>query len=300
MTTFLLDTDIGTDVDDALALSFLLDKKKRTLLGIIVTNGPTKIRAEVAGTILSLTDASHIPVFRGQSQSKTQGCIPFVTGKEGIGLAAQPHAFSLKTIIPILLSQPDRSIVYILIAPASSCSTLLDIPQVRKKIKSIVCMGGVIGGDPSLPIAEHNIAADPTAFARICSLQVPIKIVPLNITLRQSFSNDAIAKIAESHTPLADHMSKWIQEWKSFTQSFGVADHWFRNRILLHDPLTCLAAIRKSSFTWKSMKIAISRNGVLQEGKGSSVHVALAMKKQTVQTLTSEIVSGIVTRINMV
>ncbi len=300
MTTLLLDTDIGTDVDDALALSFLLDKKWRKLIGIIVTNGPTKIRASIANILLSLKEASHIPVFRGQSQSTTQGCIPFVTGREGIGIEKQHQSFALKSILPLLISQPDNSIVYILIAPASSCSTLLDIPEVRKKIQLIVCMGGVLSGDPTMPTSEHNIAADPIAFERICRLNIPMHIIPLNITLRHKFSNDAIARIAESHNSLSVRMSLWIQNWDTFTQSLTYADHWFKNKILLHDPLTCLAAIRKSSFTWKSMKIAISRNGVLQEGKGSHVHVAVAMKKHTVQTLTSEIVSGIVTLTNMV
>ncbi len=299
MTTFLLDTDIGTDVDDALALSWLLSIKKHKLLGVIVTNGPTKIRARIAKTILLHKGASNIPVFRGESRSKTHGCVPFVSGKEGRGIESQSHAFPLRTILPILMTQPDRSVVYMLIAPATSCSTLLDIPEVRKKIKSIVCMGGVLNGDPTMPTGEHNIAADPISFERICAVHIPIYIVPLNMTLQHQLSTAAMAQIGTCNNPLATHMSAWIHEWRSCTNSFGIADHWFRNKILLHDPLTCLAAIHRSVFRWKRVKISVSPSGLLHIGKGESLNIAVSIKQHTVKTLMQQIVSSIVTHKNM-
>lgn len=300
MTTFLLDTDIGTDVDDALALCFMLDAKPTSLLGIIVTNGPTKIRSQVAKTILMLKRAAQVPVFRGQSTALTNRLAPFVTGNESAGIDGHSRAFPLKSILPLILSQPDHTIVYVLIAPASTCAKLLEISEVRKKIKSIVVMGGVIGTDSTLPQQEHNISADPVAFSRICEFQTPIYLIPLNLTITYALPDRAMLDISGSHEPLAKKISQWIRLWLVFTRTFGQRDHWFRGRILLHDPFTCLAAIRKSAFRWKQMQLTASQDGVLQSGNGRSMHVATGIKKGVTSTLMSQIVLSIVTHINMV
>lgn len=45
MEKILLDTDIGTDIDDAITMSYLLKQKRCELLGITVTGGETEKRA---------------------------------------------------------------------------------------------------------------------------------------------------------------------------------------------------------------------------------------------------------------
>ncbi len=300
MTTFLLDTDIGTDVDDALALCFMLEKKSKRLLGVITTNGPTKTRAQIAKTILGLKGFLRIPVFRGQSTARTNGITPFVTGNESIGIESQSHAFPLRSILPLILSEPDGSIVYILIAPASTCSALLEIPMIRKKIKSVVIMGGVIASDPTKPKQEHNIAADPASFSRICAFRIPVFLVPLNLTLPHVFPERAIEEISRSGLPLASKMHLWIKLWRSFTLTFGEKDHWFKNRVLLHDPITCIAAMRKSAFRWQDMAVTTTQEGELKIGKGGTVRIATAIKRGEIAKLISQVVSSIVTHKNMV
>ena len=95
-------------------------------------------------------------------------------------------------------------------------------------------------------------------------------------------------------------MSRWIKLWRTFTLSFGDGDHWFRNRVLLHDPITCLAATRKSVFRWKNMTLQATPEGELTIGKGNTVRVATTIKKGTIATLVSHVVSSVVTHKNMV
>ena len=44
----ILDTDIGTDIDDALALAYLLMKPECELMGITTVTGEAKTRAKLA------------------------------------------------------------------------------------------------------------------------------------------------------------------------------------------------------------------------------------------------------------
>ena len=48
MHPIILDTDIGSDVDDALALAMLLGCDSINLLGITTVYGDTKLRAQIA------------------------------------------------------------------------------------------------------------------------------------------------------------------------------------------------------------------------------------------------------------
>ena len=47
----ILDTDIGTDLDDALALAYLLMKPECELMGITTVTGEAKTRAKLASVI---------------------------------------------------------------------------------------------------------------------------------------------------------------------------------------------------------------------------------------------------------
>lgn len=51
MEKILLDTDIGTDIDDAITISYLLKQKRCELLGVTVTGGETEKRAALASVM---------------------------------------------------------------------------------------------------------------------------------------------------------------------------------------------------------------------------------------------------------
>jgi purine nucleosidase len=64
MTKILLDTDIGTDVDDAVALAYLLCHPKCELLGITTVTGEPEKRASLA-SLLCLAAGKEISIYPG-------------------------------------------------------------------------------------------------------------------------------------------------------------------------------------------------------------------------------------------
>ena len=52
----LLDTDIGSDIDDAVALAYLLRQPKCDLLGITTVTGEPEKRASIADAVCRLSD----------------------------------------------------------------------------------------------------------------------------------------------------------------------------------------------------------------------------------------------------
>ena len=61
----LFDTDIGTDVDDALALTFLLNEPRCELLGITTCTGEAEERAKLASMLCLYANRPDIPIYPG-------------------------------------------------------------------------------------------------------------------------------------------------------------------------------------------------------------------------------------------
>ena len=63
-TKVLLDTDIGSDIDDAVALAYLLANRECELLGITTVTGQPEKRAQLADVLCRAAGRS-IPIFPG-------------------------------------------------------------------------------------------------------------------------------------------------------------------------------------------------------------------------------------------
>ncbi|NSW92658.1 MAG: nucleoside hydrolase [Firmicutes bacterium] len=63
----IIDTDIGDDIDDALAISFALNSPEVEIIGITTVFRNTDARAKIAGKLLKLAERD-IPVYAGCKQ----------------------------------------------------------------------------------------------------------------------------------------------------------------------------------------------------------------------------------------
>ena len=70
MHTIILDTDIGTDVDDALALTVLLGSQEVDLIGITTVYGDVRLRSQIAMNLCSMVN-KEIPTYMGEGATTT-------------------------------------------------------------------------------------------------------------------------------------------------------------------------------------------------------------------------------------
>src|SRR5690606_601794 len=64
MQKILLDTDIGSDIDDAVCLAYLLAQPACELLGITTVSGEVEKRAQLA-SVLCRSARQHVPILPG-------------------------------------------------------------------------------------------------------------------------------------------------------------------------------------------------------------------------------------------
>ncbi len=68
MKRLLVDTDIGTDVDDALALALAATTGEAQLIGVTTVHADAPLRARLAARLLHLAGRDDVPVVPGASR----------------------------------------------------------------------------------------------------------------------------------------------------------------------------------------------------------------------------------------
>ena len=87
-TPVILDTDIGTDVDDAYALVLAARRPEIDLVGVTTWNGNVAIRSAIAKKLLRLSNRDDVPVASGRETAR-DGHKAFWGGWEGKGLLVE-------------------------------------------------------------------------------------------------------------------------------------------------------------------------------------------------------------------
>src|SRR3990172_8925537 len=71
----LLDTDIGSDIDDAVCLAYLLRQQRCELLGVTTVSGDTRARAALASAVCHAAGRPEVPVHAGVAEGLLLGTI---------------------------------------------------------------------------------------------------------------------------------------------------------------------------------------------------------------------------------
>ena len=280
----LIETDIGTDVDDAIALTVLCKKAPTQLFGIICTNGPVYIRTQITSMLLKSLQLSSIPIFQGFSNSSTPKKKKFVTNKEpeGIEICSKPN--SRKNLIHKILQCNDQTITLIIIAPPTTSAWLLQNPHVKKKIEKIIIMGGVCP-KPHIPLNEHNFSCDPRAVSTIIKSDKPLFVLSLDQTLKFPLSKIISSQLAKKKSKTAILISRWMITWIAWSKKFIGENSCFKEKIFLHDPLACMAVIQPNLFHWKKTNSTIDANGVICFDKGNPIHICTKIEQKVRQEI---------------
>jgi len=85
MRPIVLDTDVGTDVDDAFAIALAAKSPELNLKAVTTVYGDVHLRARMARKLLRLLGAADVPVAAGIDQPLTPGKQVYWGGWEGEG-----------------------------------------------------------------------------------------------------------------------------------------------------------------------------------------------------------------------
>ena len=254
----ILDTDIGTDVDDCLALALLLGSPEVRLEGITCVYGDVALRSRMCRKLLALRGGGSeaIPVSRGIERTILGvGPIHWV-GHEGVGLLddaddlpPEQDDHAVDVIVRTVMANPGQ-IHLLAVGPLTNVAVaFLREPRLATAVGHLTIMGGFFRneGDPG-PIVEHNYRCDPEAAHIVLSSGAPITLVPLNVTTRVNIDTAGAARIAAVGTPFHRAVADQVARYPTFRQ---------RGFTHLHDPLAAACILEPDLVTFKDLYVTI-------------------------------------------
>jgi purine nucleosidase len=179
----LLDTDIGTDIDDAFAIALIAKSPELKLLAVTTVSGDTAARARLAARLLAVAGLKGVPVAAGIAGKPLP--IQQTHWADGFTSPQLTCQSAVHLLYDELRRQPGK-ITVVAIGPLTNIAALLEQhPDAAAKIHELVMMGGAIAhgyGDQTKPAAEYNIAQDVAAAQKVFSARIPIRMAPLDVT----------------------------------------------------------------------------------------------------------------------
>ena len=230
----LFDTDIGTDIDDAVCLAYLLRQPRCELLGVTTVSGEPQTRAALADAVCQAAGRRDIPIHAGNDQGINRGIVQPQCPQDAI-LPRFPHrepdAFAPYTAVPFLREQIHArpgELTLLTVGPLTNIGLLFTLdPEIPKKLKSLVMMGGMFGfGVPGCP-REWNILCDPIAASIVFKAPVPeLVAIGLDVT-------------TQCRMPAVDCIGRFNQIGGPLAVVAAATEVWARHadQITFHDPL---------------------------------------------------------------
>ncbi len=263
-TPVILDTDIGDDIDDALALSLALQSPELNVLAVTTVLQDGNRRADLVWKILKLYGRTEIPVGVGAEQPLLA---PPRTGavRQVEALSASDHMppgtrrNALELLIQTCLRTPVK-ITLLAYGPLTNIAIALRAePRLRDKLDRIVLMNGVF----FRPGLEYNTKIDPEASAIVYSAGVPIVTVGLDVTTQCLLSADHLGQFAASKLESVQFLWKLIQIWQHGNP---------QQRPVLHDPLAVAVTVKPNLITTVTGTVEVETHGVPDRTYGMTIY----------------------------
>ena len=213
MHTIILDTDIGTDVDDALALTVLLGSQEVELIGITTVYGDVRLRSQIAMNLCSMVNRE-IPTYMGEDKT-ISGREVWMSGSEGKNFKSlasfTPQTTSAVDFLSEAVAAQPQSIDVIAIGPLTNIARVIQSSGVfEKKVKRL----WIMGGDFTQSRVEHNFKCDVDAARIVLESNIPITILDLPSAQKTMIGMQEIKQIRNAPvfgTLLYSEIMSWIQ-----------------------------------------------------------------------------------------
>ena len=259
MKKILLDTDIGSDIDDALALAYLLREPECDLLGITTVSGLPVERAKLASALCTAAGRSDIPIFPGTEQplygKQLQPAVP-----QAERLSLWPHAecYAENEAVAFLrdtIRKHPGEITLFAIGPMTNVGLLFAMdPEIPSLLDGLVMMCGNFRPDAERP--EWNAKCDWVATSIVYRS---------GVRLHRSYGLDVTLQVALTEREVEPFMrGPLLPIVRDFSKM------WFKKpeqKMIFHDPLAAVGIFEPSVCSYRRGTVEIGKSPCGQMGQ---------------------------------
>jgi purine nucleosidase len=210
----ILSTDIGSDIDDALALYIAMRHPDINLLGVYTTNGDMELRAKIAKTMVDLSGYPTV-VATGEANALHGHPTAYSTGSEKDAIRSEYKDKSLSKLgivedgVGDLVSmlKSDNPIIAS-IAPLTNVARAIDVePSLDSTKTKVYIMGGRINNP------EHNFRHDVEAARQV--LNSNLDLVVLSGDLCGKYRRPLV-EFETLESPSGQYIQEMLGHWNTY------------------------------------------------------------------------------------
>ncbi len=256
MRTFpiILDTDIGNDIDDAIALAYLLREPRCELVGITTVTGEVEKRSRLCGALCDAAGRSDIPIHCGIAEPLLHGPgQPNVPQYDAIAATEHRRGFpggAVQWLGETILSRPGE-IALLSIGPLTNVAALFAAyPESLRLLRQLVMMCGVFtaGNGHGPGSREWNARVDPVATAIVYKARPPRHLsVGLEVTTKCVMDAKAFVTVMEDGGSLAQKVIDMAGVWMQHADT-----------VCFHDPLAAVAIFAPDLLTTAKGTVSVA------------------------------------------
>jgi len=259
----LIDTDLGDDVDDILAIAFALLRPELSVKAITAVSYDTGRRCHLIARLLSCLGRENVDFAPGMK-------LPLrPAAKHEIAHSIQPEGYILNQypivrdtdksappsadaveLIARTVKENAGNITLAAIGPLTNIAVALQrYPEIATQISGIAIMGGEI----NLNRAEHNIAWDAAAAQIVFASGVPLFVGTWDVTRRFVLSPSDCEAIGRNTSPVCQLLHESIKLWWPHKAH--------KTSPVMYDIAPILWAFAPEYFTTESMELVVETRG---------------------------------------
>jgi len=252
-----LDTDIGGDIDDALALALILKSPEVNLLGVTTSFNCAEQKARIARRMTELAGRDDIPVFYGQDRpilSRRELIPPCQYDEATLGSIAVKGNGVEETAHAILAHE--GKVTMVCIGSLTDLALMLMLyPATADKLEQILIMGGNFYQN----MIESNIIEDPLAADYVFRSGLPLIAVGTDVTDRCQMTREDVETLRQSDDPVCRFVCELMNRWEGYLP-------------VIHDPLAVMYLLKPEVLTMQKEEVVVATEG---EVRGFTYNVSL-------------------------
>lgn len=295
----ILDTDIGSDLDDSWALAFLLKCPELDLRLVTTEEGDSVYKAKLCAKMLSAAGREDVPVALGiATEDDVSNIHDWV---DDYDLSSYPNVIEdgVQAIIDTVMSS-DEKVTILAIGPFKNLAAAVERePCIMKKSKILGVCGNIHNGAYEeihwYPVlgSEANIRADLDAYRRSVEKEGwEIEMVPLDLTGYLYLPPELYSKVAERRE--SDPLIKALME---------SCDVWYKNMnynfygqsSCLFDTAGVYAAFTHENMEYQLLPLKVTDDSLtlinFKEGKDMDVAIRWYDKQKFLEFLVKRLCS---------
>ncbi len=263
----ILDTDIGTDIDDTWALGLLLKSPELDLKLVTTATQDTAYRARIVARLLEIAGRVDVPIGIGPSESSNKG--PQNPWVMDYGLSSYPGAVREDGVAALVdtIMASDGQVVLLTIGPLTNIALALKKePRIASRARVVTMLGSVrVGYDGQHnPVPEYNVAQDVAACQAVFAAPWEITLTPLDTCGTVVLDGERYSALSRTADPIVEAI---IENYETWNFSHGQTTRPVKSSVLF-DTVAVYLAIAADLVNIEALELAIDDAGQMRVGSG--------------------------------